>query len=159
MHCLKSHLSVRTAATFALALFLSAAARAQDQPARSAAFAVMDSASGYILRAANADAKLQVGSLTKIATAMVVLDWLELTKHSADDTATVPPEAATLGGQNPVGFQPGDQATLRDLLYAALLQSDNIAALTLATHVGRQLKAPQPRARTSPPPKSASLRR
>jgi D-alanyl-D-alanine carboxypeptidase len=41
--------------------------------------------------------------------------------------------------ENNIGFQPGDSITLRDLLYAALVQSDNIAAYTLAHHVGSQL--------------------
>src|SRR4029453_6332592 len=34
---------------------------------------------------------------------------------------------------------PGDRSSLRDLLSAALLQSDNAAAETLADHVGRAL--------------------
>lgn len=166
MRSLHKHLSAGAAAAaaalaLALAVLLCLAAQSaraqmlmQQEPqqpgpvaapapaAAAAAFAVMDAASGRILLGSNADARLQVGSLTKVATAMVVLDWLDLTKRSADQMATVPPDAAALGGQNPVGFQPGDQATVRDLLYAALLQSDNIAALTLATHVGRQLESP-----------------
>ena len=48
-------------------------------------------------------------------------------------------QAAAALGADPVGLHPGDQMTLRDLLYAALMQSDNIAALTLADHVGRTL--------------------
>lgn len=111
-----------------------------------AASVVMDSASGHILSASNADKKLQVGSLTKVATAMVVLDWLDVTKHDVGELATVPPAAAMISGTNPVGFQPGDQVTLRDLLYAAMLQSDNIAALTLANHVGQQLEITSPKA-------------
>ena len=144
MRSLKKYLPVCAAFALALSIFRCAEAQAQQGQSGSAvaAFAVMDAASGYILQASNADAKLQIGSLTKIATAMVVLDWIDLTKHSADETATVPPEATALGGQNAVGFQPGDQATLRDLLYAAMLQSDNIAALTLAMHVGGQLESP-----------------
>lgn len=141
MRSLQPYILALAAAACVLA-FAPRAAQAQNGGSGAAAFAVMDSASGYILRASNADAKLQIGSLTKVATACVVLDWLEITKRSVEETATVPPEAAALGGQNPVGFQPGDRATLRDLLYAALLQSDNIAALTLATHTGRQLENP-----------------
>lgn len=36
-------------------------------------------------------------------------------------------------------LRPGEQISLRDLLYACLLQSDNIAAETLAQHVGLAL--------------------
>jgi D-alanyl-D-alanine carboxypeptidase (penicillin-binding protein 5/6) len=140
----KIHPFLSFAAMLAAFIFTSNPRSANAQSA--AAYAVMDSASGHILSASNADKKLQVGSLTKIATAMVVLDWLELTKHDVGELVTVPPSAATLGGQNPVGFQPGDQVTLRDLLYAAMLQSDNIAALTLANHVGQQLEVTSPKA-------------
>ena len=82
-----------------------------------------------------------MGSLTKVATAMVVLDWAE--KHSGDlnQLAAIPPEAFAGTGENLIGFQPGDTITLRDLLYAALVQSDNVAAYALANHVGVRLQA------------------
>ena len=72
---------------------------------------------------------------------MVVLDWSA--KESGDlAQVAVIPEAAFAGtSENNVGFQPGDTVTLRDLLYAALVQSDNIAAYTLADHVGQALLA------------------
>ncbi len=79
---------------------------------------------------------------------MVVLDWAE--KHSGDlgQVATIPPDALASGGENNVGFQPGDTITLRDLLYAALVQSDNIAAYTLAAHVGQAIEGIVPGAGT-----------
>ncbi len=103
------------------------------------AYIIVDAKSGYILQEHDSKAKRQVGSLTKIAMAMVVLDWAE--KHSGNlgQVATVPPEAFNGVTENFVGFQPGDTATLRDLLYAALVQSDNVAAYTLANHVGQQI--------------------
>lgn len=104
------------------------------------AYIIADSKTGFVLQEHESKQKRQVGSLTKIATAMVVLDWAE--KHSGDlgQVATVPPEALQSGGENLVGFQPGDSASLRDLLYAALVQSDNVAAYTLADHVGRAIQ-------------------
>ncbi|MBA3543768.1 MAG: D-alanyl-D-alanine carboxypeptidase, partial [Chthoniobacterales bacterium] len=113
--------------------------------ARAAAASItIDNQTGYILEKFHADEKRQVGSLTKIATAMVVLDWS--TKQGGDlAQVAVIPEAAFVGtGENNIGFQPGDTLTLRDLLYAALVQSDNIAAYTLAEHVGRALQAQLP---------------
>jgi len=99
----------------------------------------VDAKTGLILDKLQPDKKRQVGSLTKIATAMVVLDWAA--KESGDlGQVAVIPEAAFAGtSENNVGFQPGDTVTLRDLLYAALVQSDNIAAYTLADHVGQAL--------------------
>ncbi len=104
------------------------------------AFAIVDSQSGYILAEQDGKAKRQVGSLTKIATAMVVLDWAEHKGGNLGQVATIPPEAFTGTGENNIGFQPGDSVALRDLLYAALVQSDNIAAYTLAAHVGQALQ-------------------
>ncbi|PYL56111.1 MAG: hypothetical protein DMF30_10850, partial [Verrucomicrobia bacterium] len=41
------------------------------------AFIILDSQTGYVLQAQEAKKKHQIGSLTKIATAVVVLDWAE----------------------------------------------------------------------------------
>lgn len=117
-----------------------ATARAQE----TAAYTIMDSTSGHVLDARNPNQKLQVGSLTKIATAMVALDWTEMTKRDIGELITIPSAAFTTDGANPISFQPGDRVTMRDLLYAALLQSDNIAAWTIADSIGRTLEGSAP---------------
>lgn len=103
------------------------------------AYLIADAQTGYILEEQKSRDKLQVGSLTKIATACVVLDWAEKRSGDLNGAVTIPPQAFQGTTENNVGFQPGDSITLRDLLYAALVQSDNIAAYTLAYHVGSQL--------------------
>ncbi len=108
------------------------------------AYVISDSHSGFILEQGNAQKKLQIGSLTKIATAMVVLDWAASSNADLSQLATVPPSITQLGPQQGVGFQPGDTCSLRDLLYAAMMQSDNAAAQTLADHVGRSLPGDLP---------------
>ena len=105
-----------------------------------AAYAIADATTGHLLDSHRANKKLPIASLTKIATAMVVLDWMDVRGQNAGALATIPPGAAALDSANPIGFQPGDQVSLRDLLYATLVQSDNIAAYTLADHVGRDLQ-------------------
>ena len=111
-----------------------------------ASYAIIDSQTGFVLDQKEFRQKRQVGSLTKVAAAMVVLDWSE--KHSGDlnQLAAIPPEALVGNGENLVGFQPGDTLTLRDLLYAALVQSDNVAAYALANHVGVRLQSIVPAA-------------
>lgn len=99
-------------------------------------FIIIDNQTGYILGAKSRDERLPVASLTKIATAMVVLDFAQLRGGDLSALATVPERAVREGGVNPVGLQPGDQMTLRDLLYCALLASDNVSAMTLANHMG-----------------------
>lgn len=126
-------------AAFAFTLILAALAVSPASAQNSAeAYIVIDATTGHVLDASNPQKKLQVASLTKIATAMVVLDWADATRADLAQLATVPAQATALGA-DPVGLQPGDQMTLRDCLYAALMQSDNIAALTLANHVGQRL--------------------
>jgi serine-type D-Ala-D-Ala carboxypeptidase (penicillin-binding protein 5/6) len=108
------------------------------------AYEIIDAQTGYILEQQAPRKKLQVGSLTKVATASVVLDWIEQKSRNLDQTVTIPQEAFVGALENPIGFQPGDSIALRDLLYAALIQSDNIAAYTLAYHVGSQLESISP---------------
>src|SRR6476469_1763668 len=130
------------AAVLCLAFFLSLGRAA---PARTA-YGIIDAQTGWVLEQNDARAKRQVGSLTKVATAMVVLDWADKRAGDLNQVATIPPEAFTGTGENAVGFQPGDRIALRDLLYAALVQSDNVAAYTLAYAVGSQLGAVAPAA-------------
>ena len=121
------------------ALVSPVASRAADQPAASKAFLVADDKSGHILLQSHATDKLQIASLTKIASAVVVLDWARLNNHPLDTSVSVPGSIIATYQDNPVGFQAGDEISLRDLLYAMLLQSDAIATDTLAVFVGREL--------------------
>lgn len=110
------------------------------------AFMIIDSRTGYVLQEQESKQKRQVGSLTKIATASVVLDWAERKSGDLNQMVTIPPEAFVGTGENNIGFQPGDTIALRDLLYAALVQSDNIAAYALAHHVGSTISSVAPAA-------------
>lgn len=101
---------------------------------------VMEAYSGKVLVASNASAKRPVASLTKIATAVVAIDWANATNTDLGTAMISVPQTITLvGGPNPMSLQPGDQLSMRDALYSSLLGSDNLAALTLADHVGRQV--------------------
>lgn len=127
-----------TLALAAVAVFL------WTEPARgessSRAYVIMDGTTRHVLDALNPEKKLQIGSLTKIATAMVVLDWANLHAEDLGQPALIVMPDPAVQGANAIQFQPGDSVSLRDLLYAALLQSDNIAAYSLAEHVGRSLR-------------------
>lgn len=101
---------------------------------------VVEAYSGKILVASNASVKRPIASLTKIATAVVTVDWATATETDLGTTVVTAPQTVTLvGGPNPMNLQPGDQLTLRDALYSAMLGSDNLAALTVADHVGREI--------------------
>ena len=135
-------------ALFSLSLLLPAGRAAE---AARTAYVIIDAQSGHVLDQVDARDKRQVGSLTKVATAMVVLDWSEKRAGDLNQLATIPPEAFVGTGDNLIGFQPGDRITLRDLLYAALVQSDNVAAYTLANEVGTALQAVVPTAGNGTP--------
>jgi len=120
----------------AIALLTTGGARALNA---AQAYVIVDSQTGYVVDQQESKQKRQVGSLTKVATAMVVLDWAESKSGDLNQIATIPPEALAGTGENRIGFQPGDTIALRDLLYAALIQSDNVAGYALANHVGLAL--------------------
>lgn len=101
---------------------------------------VVEAFSGKVLVAANASEKRPIASLTKIATGAVAVDWANATGADISKLQIIVPQNVTLvGGPNPMNLQPGDQLSMRDALYSALLGSDNLAALTVADHVGREL--------------------
>jgi len=104
------------------------------------AYMVVEAHSGKVLMAANSGVQRPVASLTKIATGVIAVDWGDATGVDLNQAlATVPASALAIGGPNPMALQPGDRLTLRDALYSALLGSDNIAAMTVADHVGREI--------------------
>lgn len=98
---------------------------------------VVDAFNKKVHVAADAQSKRPVGGLAKIATAMVTLDWAEASKVGVNVLATVPSYAFQISDAGSIGLQPGDQATLRDLIYATMMTSDNIAAITLGDFVGQ----------------------
>ena len=126
--------------------FLVIAAATVLSVARSAsaaqAWIVVDAQTGFVLQEHESKQKRQIGSLTKIATACVVLDWAEHKGGDLNQAVTIPPSAFVGTLENQVGFQPGDDIALRDLLYGALVQSDNVAAYALASYVGSQIQPP-----------------
>ncbi len=106
-------------------------------------YIIIDNQTGVILDSDKRNEKLQVASLTKVATSLVVLDWAELQKVDLATLAEVPTTATENGASSAIGLAPGDSLSLRDLIYCALLASDNIAANTLAHHVGSRITNPE----------------
>lgn len=101
---------------------------------------VVEAHSGRILIASESTKERPVASLTKIATAVVAVDWATAAGVETENyMVAVPPAAAVLGGPNPMQLVPGERMSLRDALFSAMLGSDNIAALAVADGVGRKL--------------------
>jgi D-alanyl-D-alanine carboxypeptidase (penicillin-binding protein 5/6) len=102
-------------------------------------YIVVDANDGHVALAHAADQRRPVASLTKVATALVVLGYLSRTGSDGGELMTVPVQVQLLGNSGPAGLQPGDRLSVRDGLYAAMIASDNYAAETLAAHVGGKL--------------------
>ncbi|MGJ8697287.1 MAG: D-alanyl-D-alanine carboxypeptidase family protein [Verrucomicrobiaceae bacterium] len=102
-------------------------------------YVAVEAHSGKVLLELDADRKRPVASLTKIAASMLVLDWSKASGTNMAEMAVVPFQAAALGGANPMGMVPGDRIALRDAVYSMMLGSDNVAAYTVADHVGRSI--------------------
>jgi D-alanyl-D-alanine carboxypeptidase (penicillin-binding protein 5/6) len=103
---------------------------------------IFDNQTGRILASKNPEKKLPVASLTKIATAIVALDWADLHNVNLADQVVVPLDATADGLANPIGLQPGDSLSIRDLIYCALMASDNVSANSLAAHIGAKIPNP-----------------
>jgi serine-type D-Ala-D-Ala carboxypeptidase (penicillin-binding protein 5/6) len=128
--------SVRFLLLLCLAVFHTVVGRAQTV----SAYILIDHTSGHVLEGYKSDEKRPIASLTKIATAKVVLDWAAKTNSDLAQFVVIPAQALNSGGINPMGLEPGDEISYRDLIYAALLQSDNTAATALAYTVGASLR-------------------
>lgn len=100
---------------------------------------VLDTASGQPLLASNADQRLPPASLTKIATAIVVLE----SGIDLDRVIEVNPdlEQQWLDDVATMGLLPGDQFSVRELLYGLLLVSGADAATELAIAVAGDLNS------------------
>jgi len=99
------------------------------------AWAVVDADSGEFLLGKDADAIRQQASVTKIMTALVVLERAAATPALLADAVAISTRAGTETGST-AQLRPGDRVTVADLLYGLLLPSGNDAAVALAEHVG-----------------------
>jgi len=93
-------------------------------------WAAYDETADVMLATWNLNERRPMASVTKVLTAMIVLDEADL-----DDVVTVPSFATSSRGSS-AGLVAGEQWTVYDLLVAMLVRSGNDAALTLAWHVG-----------------------
>jgi D-alanyl-D-alanine carboxypeptidase (penicillin-binding protein 5/6) len=106
---------------------LSTASFAQGIRSRSAV--VMDASTGEILYAKNPYLKRPPASTTKLMTAMIAVENANLS-----DLVRISRNASRISPHK-AGFREGDQVTVEELLYAALLGSANDAAVALSEAV------------------------
>lgn len=101
-----------------------------EAPVSARSYIVLDKASGQVLAAKDPDAPWIPASMTKLVTALVVLDSKPNWKR------TVRLERADEVGGVRVAGRPGTRYTVKDLFYATLVPSANNAANALARSTG-----------------------
>lgn len=96
---------------------------------------LLDRSTGDVIAVKNANTRIAPASLTKIATAITVIEMcddldemLTVTRKTVDDMY--------LGGASVVGFLANEQASVVDMLYGVMLPSGADAAITLAERFG-----------------------
>ncbi len=104
-------------------------------PELSAPSAILaDLGTGQVLFSKDADSRRPIASLTKVMTALLVLE-----ESDPSDVVTVAPDAVIPADARPgvsaLGLEAGEGISVEDLLFALLLQSANDAAVALADHV------------------------
>lgn len=99
---------------------------------------LVDLDTGQVLFELDRRERRPIASLTKIMTALLVVERAGLT-----DVVTVSEGAASgqVSGISGLGLEPGERIRVNELLYALLLQSANDAALALAEHVSGSVDA------------------
>ena len=110
-----------------------------DTGCQSEAGIVMDLDSGAVLFAQNIHVQEYPASITKLLTALVVVE-----NNSMDEQVTFSHDAVynvESGSGNKLQLEEGDVLSVKDCLYVMLLQSSNQAANALAEHVGGSREA------------------
>lgn len=104
---------------------------------------IVDGETGESLYARHADDRRQIASLTKLFTALIVVERI----HNLETLVTIDEEAIYAEGTrvgcprsgfcNGVRLKVGEQLTVNQLLHAALMNSANDAAIALGKHLGK----------------------
>ena len=135
MHSKTSFLTIKPAAALALVLLAglaggAAAREARDPSLRSSAALVVDERNSSVLFAKHADVASPIASITKLMTALVVLD----AHQPMDELVTISPADADLGKGSVSRLVVGTTLTRADLMHLALMSSENRAAHALGAN-------------------------
>ncbi len=101
------------------------------------AFGLFDVEGKEVLSQHNLDEKIYPASTTKILTCLIALE-----RGNLDDVITVPKESEiTISGSSMADLKPGDELTLRELLYGLMVPSGNDAAVAVAHYISGDIES------------------
>lgn len=95
---------------------------------------LIDASDNTLLFSKNADTRMPMASTTKIMTALVAIEHGDI-----DGIITIPPQAVGTEGSS-IYLYEGERLTLRQLLYALMLESANDAAVAIAIEIGGSIE-------------------
>lgn len=107
-------------------------------------YVTIETHSERVLYSQNADEKRPIGMLANIATAIVILDWVQSHGISMDTLLTVPAEATQWRSTNLLNLLVGEKISLRDALHSCIMWDDSACAITLAHACGSGLSMTDP---------------
>ncbi len=111
------------------------AEQAELPPVEARSYFLMDFYSGVVLAAKDEETPYPPASMTKMMTALVVLDDIQDGKLHWDDVVTVSKRAADVE-EAQIYLTEGEKITVKELFEAMLIYSANDATVALAEHVG-----------------------
>src|SRR3989338_4420576 len=95
---------------------------------QSSAYLAIDLRSGKTLVEKSTNERRAIGSITKLITALIILD-----EHDINEVVKIPLAATKIEGSR-IWLAEGEKITIRDLLYGTLIHSGNDAAYALALY-------------------------
>lgn len=110
-------------------------ARAEGVEVEAPSAILMEASTGAVLYEKAADEKRSPASVTKIMTALLILEAVESGKVKLSDEAVTSAHAKSMGGSQ-VYLEEGERQTVETLLKCIMIASGNDAAVTMAEHIG-----------------------
>ena len=96
---------------------------------------LMEASTGEVLYEWEPDKRLQIASVTKVMTMLLIMEALDSGKIHKEDMVTVSENAASMGGSQ-VFLEVGEQMSVDDMLKAIAVASGNDAAVAMAEYIG-----------------------
>lgn len=119
-------------------MLLTVTAGAQPSPAALSINAqsaiLIDAMTGQVLFSQNPDEHVQIASVTKIMTMLLIMEAISAGKITYDETVVSSEYACSMGGSQ-VYLEPGEKMTVRDMIKAIAVASANDASVAMAEHI------------------------
>jgi len=96
---------------------------------------LMEQTTGKVLYEVNPDEKMQIASVTKTMTMLLIMEAIADGKIKYSDMVSTSDHAASMGGSQ-VFLEPGEEMSVDDMLKAICVSSGNDAAVAMAEHIG-----------------------